>query len=111
MWKLDEISGEPNPATSNESADVGAIASSSYVPSRDDDPPSNSEGIAGRVSQFVSAHRPSLFCDDCIAEKLGLSHRRQANRVTVALGASSDFWRAVGACAACDKHKQVIRHV
>ena len=105
-----EISDGLNPA-SGESTDVEAVASSIYVRSPDDRRPTGSERIAERVGQFVSAHRPSLFCDDCIADQLGLSHRRQANRVTVALGNSSAFWRAVGACTACNKHKQVIRHV
>lgn len=67
------------------------------------------ERIAGRVSQFLLARKPALFCDDCIADRLGLSHRRQANRVTAVMANSAAFWRAVGACTACGKHKQVIR--
>ena len=70
-----------------------------------------SEKIADRIGQFLVNHRPALFCDDCIAEKLGLSHRRQANRITAAFGTTPTFWRDVGACFGCGKHKQVIRHV
>lgn len=71
----------------------------------------NSERNADHLGRFLAAHRPALFCDDCIADKLGLSHRREANRVTRALGKTSNFWRDVGACSACERHKQVIRHV
>jgi hypothetical protein len=86
-------------------------------PSHRQRPPSDStasatsERAVDRVGQFLAAHRPALFCDDCIADKLGLSRRRQANRVTGTLGKTSRFWRAVGACSVCEKHKQVIRHV
>lgn len=64
-----------------------------------------------RLTRFLADHRPALFCDYCIADKLGLSRRREANRVTSALGKSSVFWRDVGACSVCAQHKQVIRHV
>ena len=73
--------------------------------------PANSERIACRVSRLLATHVPALFCDDCITDKLGLSDRRQANRVTVVFGKSASFWRDVGACSVCRKHKQVIRHV
>ena len=67
--------------------------------------------IADRISHLLFSHKPALFCDDCIADKLGMSHRRQVNRVTAVFGTRATFWRAVGACSECGKHKQVIRHV
>ena len=77
--------------------------------------PANGKASAGRntdrITRFLADHRPALFCDYCIADKLGLSNRREANRVTSALGKSSVFWRDVGACSVCAQHKRVIRHV
>jgi hypothetical protein len=73
--------------------------------------PASPERIAGRVGQFLTDHRPALFCDDCITAELGLSSRRQASRVTVRLATTSNFWRDVGACSVCCKHKQVVRNV
>ena len=68
-------------------------------------------GNADRITRFLADHRPALFCDYCIADKLALNNRREANRVTSALEKSSLFWRDVGACSVCAQHKQVIRHV
>lgn len=67
--------------------------------------------IANRISRFLVDQKPGPFCDDCIADKLGLSDRRQANRVTIGLAKTSAFWRAVGACSVCGRHKQAIRNV
>ena len=67
--------------------------------------------IANRISRFLVNYKPGLFCDDCIADELGLSDRRQASRVTIGLGKAATFWRAVGACSVGGKHKQVIRNV
>jgi len=77
--------------------------------------PANSKASAGRnadrITRFLADRRPALFCDHCIAEKLGLSNRREANRITSTLGKSSIFWRDVGACSVCAQYKQVIRNV
>jgi hypothetical protein len=67
-----------------------------------------SERISVRIVQFLANHKPEVFCDGCIAEKLGLSHR---HRVTAILCVKAAVWRDVGACSQCGKHKQVIRHV
>ena len=83
------------------SADMPLPAASEASPERN----------ADRIGRFLAARRPELFCDDCMADKLGLNHRREANRVTRALGKTHHFWRDVGACSACEQHKQVIRHV
>ena len=107
MPAMDDIRGAPG-LISSKFTDHEAIAS---APSPDSAPLTHSRTIAARIGQFLLDHRPRLFCDDCIGDHLGLSHRRQANRVTAAIGTAPAFWRDVGACTACSKHKQVIRHV
>lgn len=106
MPAMDDIRGGPG-LTSSEFADLEAIAS---APPPDSATLTHSTTIAARIGRFLLAHRPQLFCDDCLGAYLGLSHRRQANRVTATIGTSPAFWRDVGACTACGKHKQVIRH-
>lgn len=105
------IADDHSSIAATDSEDFKAIASISDPSSSQSGRSSDPKRIAGRVSEFLLAHRPALFCDDCIADRLGLSHRRQANRVTRTMEDSADFWRAVGACSGCNKHKQVIRHV
>lgn len=58
--------------------------------------------IAERVNDYVTKRRPDEVCDGCIAAHLGLRHQ-QANRVTMALGTTSDFTRGPGHCADCDR--------
>ncbi len=94
---------------SSETSDDMPTASAVDTPQQD--ALTGCERIAGRVDGLLASRRPALWCDDCIADQLGLSHRRQANRVTVAMANTSTFWRTVGACSVCNKHKQVIRHV
>ena len=65
--------------------------------------------IAERVNAYISAARPKAFCDDCIAEALGLSQRQQSARVTGALETTSDFERSVDSCGTCHDLKKVIR--
>jgi len=66
--------------------------------------------IAERVNAFLMEHRPLAFCDDCIAERLGLIRRQQAHRVTSALGTTTNFQREEGSCSACGEVRKVIRH-
>ena len=56
--------------------------------------------IAERVNQYVAQRRPEELCDSCIADHLQLRHQ-QANRVTMALGTTSDFTRQAGLCVDC----------
>jgi hypothetical protein len=56
--------------------------------------------IAERVNEFLSKRRPDEVCDACIATHLNLRHQ-QANRVTMALGTTSDFTRQTSVCADC----------
>jgi hypothetical protein len=66
--------------------------------------------IAERVNEFLREHSPLAFCDDCIAERLSLSRRQQAHRVTSALGTTTNFRREEGTCSACGEVRKVIRY-
>jgi hypothetical protein len=61
--------------------------------------------IAERVNQYLTQRRPDEVCDSCIADHLKLRHQ-QANRVTMALGTTSDFMRGPGVCGDC--HRELI---
>ena len=62
--------------------------------------------IAERVNDFITKRHPMAICDACIAQSLGLLHQ-QANRVTMALGTTSDFDRGNGICVDCGKEQKV----
>jgi hypothetical protein len=42
--------------------------------------------IAERVKNFLTEHEGKPYCDDCIADQLGLRGRQQAQQVTLAFG-------------------------
>lgn len=68
--------------------------------------------IADQVNKFLTDNRPNAYCDDCIAEKLSLSRRQQAFRVTSALGTpGTSFVRADGICTSCREERKVIHRV
>jgi hypothetical protein len=58
--------------------------------------------IAERVNQYLTQRRPDELCDSCVADHLKLRHQ-QANRVTMALGTTTDFTRTQGLCVDCDR--------
>jgi hypothetical protein len=58
--------------------------------------------IAEQVNNYLTKRRPDAVCDSCIADNLKLRHQ-QANRVTMALGTTSDFTREPGVCVDCDR--------
>ena len=58
--------------------------------------------IAEKVNRYLTQRRPDEVCDSCVADHLGFRHQ-QANRVTMALGTTSDFTRETGQCADCDR--------
>ncbi len=84
-----------------------------------------------RVSAFLTAQRPSRFCDDCIAESLEFSGKHKVwmaisalgttdgfhralgkHKVWMAIGAlgtMDSFHRALGICSMCGKKKTVIQ--
>ncbi len=61
-----------------------------------------------RVNSFLTAQRPSRFCDDCIAESLEFN-RPDVWKATSALATTDRFHRALGVCSMCGKEKNVIR--
>ncbi len=61
-----------------------------------------------RVSAFLTAQRPSRFCDDCIGESLELK-REDARKGSSALETTDSFRRWLGICSMCGKEKTVIR--
>ncbi len=65
--------------------------------------------IPDRVNAFLTAQRPSQFCDDCIAESLDLGGRHEVQRGTSVLETTDSFHRALGVCSMCGKEKTVIQ--
>ncbi len=65
--------------------------------------------IPERVNAFLTAQRPSRFCDDCIAESLEVMGMREVQRATSALETMDSFHRALGVCSMCGKKKKVIQ--
>jgi hypothetical protein len=64
--------------------------------------------IAERVNQYLTQRRPDELCDGCVAAHLKLRHQ-QANRVTMALGTTSDFARGRGVCVDCNRELVTTR--
>ncbi len=63
--------------------------------------------ILDRVNAFLTAQRPSRFCDDCIAESLEVS-RSDVRKGSSALETTDSIHRALGICSMCGKEKTVI---
>jgi hypothetical protein len=61
------------------------------------------------VRAFVTRLSPVAVCDDCIADRLGLSVRQHANHKTRELAGSDGFERRKGDCSLCGSDKLVIR--
>ncbi len=62
-----------------------------------------------RVNAFLTAQRPSRFCDDCIAESLEVIGKPEVQKATSTLETMGSFHRALGVCSMCGKEKKVIR--
>lgn len=65
--------------------------------------------ILDDVRAFISRLAPDAVCDDCIAERLGLSVRQHANHKSRELAGSGGFERRRSACSLCAKDKLVTR--
>lgn len=65
--------------------------------------------ILDDVASFVSRLAPSPVCDDCIADRLKLSLRQQANQKTRELAGRNGFERRKDTCSMCGDGKLVIR--
>ncbi len=61
------------------------------------------------VEKLVSRLSPTAICDDCIADRLGLTVRQHANHKTRELAGSNGFERRKDACGLCGNTKLVIR--
>lgn len=64
------------------------------------------------VAKYLNDHAGEYFCDDCIANAVGIN-RYQASNATRPLGTTSDFTREKGVCSQCSKLKlkKVIKAV
>ncbi|NJR80311.1 hypothetical protein [Sphingomonas corticis] len=60
------------------------------------------------VRRLVGGLAPAAVCDDCIAERLGLTIRQHANHKTRELAGQDGFERRKGGCALCGAAKLVI---
>ncbi len=67
--------------------------------------------VPERVADFLKGQAGDPFCDDCVAQRLSLARRQQAQQATSALGASSSFQRAMGICGGCGGKKTVTRSI
>lgn len=62
-----------------------------------------------RVRALIERLSPEQICDECIAQKLDLTGRRDANHTTRELAGATGFERRKGMCAICCGDKIVIR--
>ncbi len=66
-----------------------------------------------RVNAFLTAQRPSQFCDDCIAESLEMNGKHEVKPkvrdAACALATTDSFRRWLGICSMCGKAMQVIQ--
>lgn len=52
--------------------------------------------IPEKVDTFLREHASDAYCDGCIADKIPLMRREQAQRVTGVLAMTQDFIRELG---------------
>lgn len=69
----------------------------------------NETMVVDDVAAFIGRLSPEAVCDDCIADRLVLSVRQQANHETRGLAASGGFERKRAKCSLCGADKLVIR--
>jgi hypothetical protein len=65
--------------------------------------------VLDQVRKFVTRLSPEAVCDDCIADKLGLSARQPANHNTRELAGTDGFVRGKDRCSICESEKLVTR--
>lgn len=65
--------------------------------------------VLEQVRALIERLSPLAICDDCIAEKLGLSVRQHANHKTRELAGTAGFERRQEPCSMCNSVKKVIR--
>ncbi len=65
--------------------------------------------VLNDVRALVIRLSPEPVCDDCIAERLGLTVRQHANHKTRELTGAGGFERRRDPCSLCHGEKLVIR--
>lgn len=60
------------------------------------------------VKALIERISPEAICDDCVADKLGLTVRQHANHKTRELAGSGGFRRRRNVCGFCQIEKLVI---
>lgn len=65
--------------------------------------------IYNRIKAFVERLAPELVCDNCVADRLGVSEEDTPVVVLHALAAQPEFERQIGPCALCGDSTQAIR--
>ena len=65
--------------------------------------------ILDQVAELIERLAPDPVCDDCVADRLGLSVRQHANHKTRELAGAAGFERQIGECALCGATEKVIR--
>lgn len=63
--------------------------------------------VVDQVRKLICRLSPEAICDDCIAEKLGLSVRQHANHKTRELAGTPGFERRKSNCSLCNGLKLV----
>ena len=67
--------------------------------------------VLEEVRTLITRLSPDPVCDDCIADRLGLSVRQHANHKTRELAGTGGFERRRDRCSLCGSEKLVIRKV
>ena len=65
--------------------------------------------VLDQAREFVAGRTPLAVCDDCIADRLGLSVRQHANHKTRELAKLRGFDRRKDVCSIRGGTKEVIR--
>ena len=63
------------------------------------------------VGALIDRLAPEPICDDCVADRPGLSVRQHANHKTRELAGSNGFERRKDICSLCYGEKLVIRRL
>jgi len=71
----------------------------------------NGRTVPQKINDFLVRRPGRMFCDTCIAERLGLKWRQQVQLITATLAVTDAFKRDLGPCCTCSEAKQVIQAV
>jgi len=62
--------------------------------------------IPERIKNFLRKREGTRYCDDCLAERLGLPKRQEAQQATSSFAGTGDFIRSKGLCFVCGKENK-----